>query len=413
VAALPPTLVHVTPVTAPPNRSVLALEVTSATWLPGSSLTATVTRTAAGTSGTPSAWRLEQGERTISRGTLDTVTTRAGSTGAQDTVQLQWTPSTLAMADTGWISLRLVLDPDAFGTDNARVAVVRRAPPLSVNAREGAGFFVRTALETMADEGRLTLSTMESARIMVLDASELETLGATVNDNRALLLVAPRDPLRATVANRALARRRIPWRFGSVLRDTTALVVTRPLADSMTSGAERSARHLEGMTVTQRYQLTSTTDGAPSRVHAGAGGVPWMVSGVIPSATGDARYVLVGSALTPEATRLPISAAFVPWMTGLMFDALGNERAADSLTAGNVPSAESDFTHLGATTAWRAVTRSATGGAVTLVDDARILVRDTFRQPGKRSLVWPLLLAALLLLVTEGFLVRQLTDRRI
>lgn len=225
-----------------------------------------------------------------------------------------------------------------------------------------------------------------------------------------LLIVAPRDPLRIAAANRALAVRRIPWRYGTMLRDTTALVVN---VRDMNSASFGSARVLQEVTVTQRYQLTSTMDGAaPSaadHVVAGAGGVPWMVSGEAPGARGTVRYVLLGSPLTPDATRVPISAAFVPWLTATVLTGLSGGAPSDRVTLYQVPPEESDLTHLGSHGAWKALdTVAQTRGRApfVLVRDVSTLVRETFRQAGARSIVWPLLLAALLLLVTEGWLAR-------
>jgi hypothetical protein len=53
---------------------------------------------------------------------------------------------------------------------------------------------------------------------------------------------------------------------------------------------------------------------------ATAGGVPWIIRGE--------GYVLVGSPLVPEATTLPIRAAFVPWLAEVVSRALAAEGTA-------------------------------------------------------------------------------------
>lgn len=417
--SVPPTLVHVIPIVAPRNASITALDLEGAAWLPGSTLAATIVRPRSSGTRVPMAWRLESGTRTLSRGTLDTVTSTTPGAGSEmsraarsDTVHLQWTPSTLALRDTGWIPLRLTLDADALVADNQREVLVRRAPPPNVTVREGAGLFVRTALETMADAGRVTLSPGTAQDVLVLDAAELDATPGGVVGNAALIVVAPGDPLRVAAANRALASRRIPWRYGALLRDTTALVVNGRDARASSSVV---ARALHGVTVAQRYQLTSTLDGEPTdatgRVVAGAGGVPWMVSGEAPGTRGAVRYLLLGSPLTPDATRVPISAAFVPWLTATVLTELTGGAPPDSATRFNLPPEESDFTQLGSLDAWSAldnVAQTRRGATFTMVRDAGTLVRETFRQAGARSLVRPLLLAALLLLVTEGWLARPM-----
>lgn len=417
---VPPTLVHVIPVAAPLNTSVLAFDMSGAAWLPGTTLTATIARQPRSGTGTPTAWRLDSGNRTLSRGTLDTVQTGSGAaqTTSQrsavrgDTIRLQWTPATLALRDTGWIPLRVTLDADALVADNQRDVLVRRAPPPHVTVREGAGLFVRTALETIADEGRVTIASRSAPEVVVLDAAELETAPGAGTGTAALFIVAPRDPLRIAAANRALASHRVPWRYGALLRDTTALVANMPDMNTASSG---SATLLAGVTVTQRYQLTSTVDGASQHaaghVAAGAGGVPWMVSGEAPGVRGTVRYLLLGSPLIPDATRVPISAAFIPWLTTTVLTELSGGAPPDSLTLYRVPAEESDFTQLGAGAAWSAwIDGAQTRGRTPfmVVRDANTLVRETFRHAGARSLVWPLLLAALLLLVTEGWLARPM-----
>jgi hypothetical protein len=59
------------------------------------------------------------------------------------------------------------------------------------------------------------------------------------------------------------------------------------------------------VTVASRHRLQPVRAEAHDTL-AVVGAEPWIIAGD--------RYVLVGSALTPEATTLPIRAAFVPWL---------------------------------------------------------------------------------------------------
>ncbi|HEX6966831.1 MAG TPA: hypothetical protein VF166_13630, partial [Gemmatimonadaceae bacterium] len=62
---------------------------------------------------------------------------------------------------------------------------------------------------------------------------------------------------------------------------------------------------LDGVSVTRRYALERNT-GTPTDTLAAVGGQPWIVAGD--------KYVIVGSPLVPDATTLPVRAAFVPWL---------------------------------------------------------------------------------------------------
>jgi hypothetical protein len=118
--------------------------------------------------------------------------------------------------------------------------------------------------------------------------------------------------VRLGAANRALERLNVPWRFGA-----------RRVGESVARG-----ERMDGVTVRQRYVL-EPAGAAPADTVAHVGAEPWIVA--------SERYVLIGSPLIPEATSLPISAGFVPWLGDVLAQQLGGE-AGRVLTL--VPGAE-------------------------------------------------------------------------
>jgi hypothetical protein len=114
------------------------------------------------------------------------------------------------------------------------------------------------------------------------------------------LLTAPPDPVRIGAANRALERLGIPWRFGPVRRE---------------AGVARGDQ-LHGVTVSLRYDLVPRGATAAETL-AVVGREPWIVSGP--------RYVIVASPLTPEASSLPVSASFLPWIGDVLSSRLSGE----------------------------------------------------------------------------------------
>ncbi|MGH7689888.1 MAG: hypothetical protein ACREN3_09815, partial [Gemmatimonadaceae bacterium] len=154
-----------------------------------------------------------------------------------------------------------------------------------VHVSPGAGPFVASAVDVLRGDGRVA----SGNDVAVLPADELATLPA--------LIVAPADPVRVGVANRALDRAGVPWRFGALRRGAEVV----------------RGSNLGTPRVNVRYQLLRTGS-APADTLARVGMEPWIVAGP--------RYVLLASPLTPNATSFPVSAAFVPWVAGVIADRL-------------------------------------------------------------------------------------------
>lgn len=421
-------VVHVPTISPPPNRAVQAVTVEPTRWVPGGRLTLRL-------SGPDSlAWRVLLGERTLARGT-------AGAAPFDAPVRVDVAAQAV---DTGWLSGRVELEADEYPGDDVRHFAVRAAPPPAVTVRRSAGPFTAAAVEALVDDGRLRRATAADRTPVVVTSAAEEASAPAVR-------VAPDDPLQVIAANRTLERAGIPWRFGAPLRDT---VTVRELTPSVARAAETAEpASLAGASVTVRYRLTRvpTTAGADSgRVLATAGGLPWVVAG-----TG---YVLVGSPLTLAATTAPVQAGFVPWLRDLLTLRLSDEGAVWAAAPGDtltlpvavdalvgmdgtsiashgvdlvVPTQPGVYRLARATRtvgalvvnpepeesnvqgSGDAVWQDAVTGGRTLVVSAPESVRGAvFDRAGGRSIVWPLVLLALLALVLEALMARGVFGSR-
>jgi len=421
-------VVHVPTFTSPLNRAVQAIAVEPTRWVPSGRLTFHL-------SGPDSlAWRVLLGERTLARGT-------AAAAPFATPVRVEIAGQAV---DTGWLSGRVELEADESPGDDVRHFVVRAAPPPAVSVRRSAGPFTGAAVEALIDDTRLRRATAaDRAPVVVTSAAEEASAPA--------VRVAPDDPLQIIAANRALERAGVPWRFGAPLRDTVAVRELSPAASGTAVAAEPPS--LAGATVTLRYRLARVpvTGGADSgRVLATAGGLPWVVAG-----TG---YVLVGSPLTLAATTAPMQAGFVPWLRDLLTLRLSEEGAVWAAAPGDTITLPIEVDALvgpdGTTTASTSVALVVPGepgvyllgratrtvGALVVnpeteesnvqgrgesvwedavVGDRPLLVRApasvsdaVFDRAGGRSIVWPLVLLALVALALEGLMARGVFGTR-
>jgi hypothetical protein len=193
-----------------------------------------------------------------------------------------------APPERGWLSGTVELEPDELPGDNVRHFAVWIGPAPAVNVSAGAGPFLKSAVDVLRAGERVT----DGADIGVLAADELTKLPA--------LIVAPIDPVRLGVANRALERAGIPWRFGA-----------RRTGTSPVRGAG-----FDGVDAMTRYDLVAQA-GAVADTLAVVGRDAWIVAGP--------RYVIVASPLTADATTLPVRAMFVPWVGDVLSERLVGE----------------------------------------------------------------------------------------
>jgi hypothetical protein len=249
----------------PPNRGVVAADAVPSRWTPRGAVRARVQAPDSAT------YRISLEGRSLARGTV----------ARDEEILVRAAP-----AERGWTSGAVELEPDEMRGDDERFFAVWIGPPPAVTPHPALGVFTRSAVDALVDAERVALGN----DISIVSADQATRLPA--------LLIAPEDPVRGGAANRALERLGVPWRLGTVRRGTAA---------ARAEGVQ--ARELEGVTVSVRYQL-ELRGGAATDTLALAAGEPWIVSGP--------GYVLLGSPLVPEATTLPVRAAFVPWLSDVV-----------------------------------------------------------------------------------------------
>ncbi len=285
------------------NRAVLAAAAEPARWTPSGTVTFAISAPDS------SEWRVLLDGRTVARGAV-----ASAPVGAP--VRLT---QRLASNSTGWVRGKVELDADALRADDARWFAVRVAPPPMVAVRQEGGPFLSAALSTLVDEKRLERGAEGAAGSVTVSGADAAGVRLPV------LLTAPLDPVRLGEANRTLTRLGIPWRFGAIARN---LVLARA-ASSDGAPLDTNATSVsvfEGTPVRLRYPLVYSPGGgaatgasAPAMPDtlATAGGSAWAVAGD--------GYVLIGSPLEPDATELPLRAAFVPWVLEALSRRLGED----------------------------------------------------------------------------------------
>ena len=197
-------------------------------------------------------------------------------------------------APSGWWVATAELDPDEFRLDDLRRTMVRVAPVARVDWT-GAERYLAAAADVLEANGRIARGT----EVTVGRLGE----GASV-------VLPPDDPAELGALNRALERRGVAWRFGTLRADQTA-----------TDSGALVGRHR----IARRYTLESTGSGRTG-VLATAGGQPWAVR--------SAGVVLLGSRFDPAWSDLPVSAEFMPLMDRLLNRAARGEVALVDGVAG-------------------------------------------------------------------------------
>lgn len=218
----------------------------------------------------------------------------------------------LPAAPEGWLEARLEMDPDALRVDDVHhLSLPIRAPP-QVHAPGDLPAHLAVALEVLEGRGRIERaapspgSDAGSGR----PAVGLEAGGTAIPGSRPSLVFAPTDPARLPALNRRLAELGAGWQLEPAAGHAPLVVAE----------AAPETRVPEGLEVTLRHRLVPQADGQAT---SGSGRVlarlsddsPWIVH--VPSGLdGDPPgLLLVGSPPEPAATRLPTSAAMVPFLS--------------------------------------------------------------------------------------------------
>lgn len=232
----------------------------------------------------------------------------AGSDRAREATRAVVTVSLPAQSlAPGWWVGEAALEPDELRADDRRPFAWRVAPPAKVMATVGAGSFVAAALAVL-QEGKHVVP----GRDVVISGGEVPT------SSRAIVQ-PPADPALVGQANRALASRGVPWRWGQL---GTPGVLTSPAL----------AIH-NGVAVVRRYRL----EGGGGRGERGADGVLATVNGE-PWLVRSGNVVLLGSRLDTAWTALPAAPGFVPFVDALVNRIVMGE--AEVLSAEGAPRVE-------------------------------------------------------------------------
>jgi hypothetical protein len=245
---------------APANRAVSEAEAVPARWTPRGAVRA----------------RVLTADSTTYRVTLDGRTLARGSVTRDEEALVRAAP-----AERGWVAGTVEVEPDELRGDDVRHFAAWIGPAPGVSASPSLGVFGTSAVGALVDAERAT----SGRDVAIVPADEATRLPA--------LLIAPNDPVRLGAANRVLERLGIPWRLGAPRR-----------APSLARGDR-----LDGVNVLRRYPLEPRAPGRADTL-ATAAGEAWIVAGP--------GYALIGSPLEPDATDLPVRAAFIPWLADLV-----------------------------------------------------------------------------------------------
>lgn len=254
-------------VAPPPNHAVVQADPRPARWTPRGSV---VARAMAPDSAT---YRIALGNTRLASGT---------ARGGEDlTVHSTST-------EQGWRAGVVELEADELRGDDTRHFAVWLGAAPRVRIDPSAGSFVRTAVDALVQNQRVAIG------------DDVSLVATDVAARLPAMLLAPADPGRVGTANRVLERLGVPWRFGAPRREETGV---------------RGPR-FEGTRALLRYPLIAQS-GAVADTLATAGGDPWIVAGP--------GYVLVGSPLEPSGTDLPVRAEFVPWLGDMIAQRLAGD----------------------------------------------------------------------------------------
>ncbi|MFN2571827.1 MAG: BatA domain-containing protein [Gemmatimonadales bacterium] len=199
----------------------------------------------------------------------------------------------------GWRAGEAALEPDELRADDRRPFAWRVAPRARVAATADAGGFVAAALAVLRDGRRI-----EDGRDVIIS-------GGDTPGGAHAIVQPPADPALLGQANRSLASRGVPWRWGQP--GTPGPIAAPDIAS------------LNGVPVVRRYRLEGGAD-----VLATVNGEPWLVR--------SGGVVLLGSRLDTAWTALPAAPGFVPFVDALVNRIVAGE--ADVATAEGAPRVE-------------------------------------------------------------------------
>ena len=202
----------------------------------------------------------------------------------------------------GSVSGYVETDPDDLRGDDRRFFAFQVRPPPTVATAGTSPFFLSEALPVLADAGRIRMTDVRDAEVLVSIAGS--GLMEATREGRATVVLAPLDPTLLPGLNRSLAAVGIPWRYELVPGSGEA-AITR------WSGSV----DLEEVRVQSHYLLTAGNSDLEGGVLARlSSGEPWLVEGMTPRGP----YLLLASGLDDQSANLPLTAALIPLLEWMM-----------------------------------------------------------------------------------------------
>ncbi len=279
--------VYMPTLTPAPNGAILSAVAQPQWWTPRGTLELTVQAVRDST-----AYRIAIGDNTIARGV---VVRNAGDSIATARIPL-------VGIGNGWQALDVTLEPSGVGADDhAIVPIVVGGAPV---VRESAGEFVAAAVGALRENGRVRTS--GDVTVSIASAAAVSSLPA--------LILPPADAGGVVAANASLAKLGIPWRYAAEQRGS-----------QLVRSAQNDLRGDTAIRVMQWFPLMAEPNAVGDTV-ARLGNAVWMVRGP--------KWIVVGSALTPASTTLPVRATFVPWLADAVSNLASGTTAAVHITAG-------------------------------------------------------------------------------
>ncbi|MEJ2342322.1 MAG: BatA domain-containing protein [Gemmatimonadales bacterium] len=267
-------------------------------------------------------WDPEQGDSVGLRVDLDGTTVDAvtGLWGEKATVSLP-------ALNAGEHYVRIETDPSGLRADDSRHLIIRARDAPSVLLIGSKGSFVSPALESLREAGR----TDRAAQIVqILEfGPEVATGARPAGAATAVIYIPPEEPVELPRFNQALATASIPWSLTpDIARGELGIVPTRE--------GSRGSVSLAAARVYRRYMLERTGAAADDSVLVRTSeGDAWLVLGRTSAGREvGARYLVLGSPLTPSATTIPTTALMVPFVERLLQWAMATEATDGDFLAG-------------------------------------------------------------------------------
>jgi len=276
---------------------------------------------------------------------------------------------------TGPLEATIETDPDALSADDRLFVRTVVVPPPSVARVGDPGEFLRSALDLLEEEGRISTGAPATADVIVASDG---VIPASIAAGQHLVIVPAADAARRAALGRQLSDLGVPLGVAP-LRPGEARV------DRDGTGAG-----LEGVIVRNSGRV-APGPGARSRVTLDDGTV-WAATATTP---GGGEVTLLGSPLLPDRTDIPLSAGMIPlveWLVGRSSGDAGTGGLAGdtlrvSVRATEVESPTGTRTAVDGTLEFRATGRV---GIWSILAGDTVVERRVLNAPPRESLLEPL-----------------------